>query len=228
MQSLSDVGNLERLTRCARATPHQSGWVTKMSTVSRRDFVCISVGAVASLSDPAPVLAQTQCSSPYLPAAFVPTILTVDCASRRNFQLFRQYSDYLGLAGAVSMSFVRGKFGSFPAGNLFLFPWLKPNGQGRVLPAVMPTNATQLINSSPIPNSLLPLDEYFIRYIVQAPSTSFIGFLVDVPYTGDDTRRDWFSNVDQPIRRIPAVHVGHDTPLKKRRSSDRAPSQSPH
>ena len=62
---------------------------------------------------------------------------------------------------------------------------------------VMPTSATQVSNSSPIPNTLLPLDEYYLRYIIQAPWTSFIGFLVDVPYTGDDARRGWFSNVDK-------------------------------
>jgi hypothetical protein len=169
----------------------------KMRRVTRRDFVGISVGAVATLSDPAAVLAQSQCSSPYLPAAVAPTILTVDCASRRNFQLFRQNSVYLGLAGAVSLSFVRGRFGSFPAGNLFLFPWLKPNGQGRILPAVMPTSATQVASSRPIPDATLPLDEYFCSYVLQAPTAMFIGFQVDVPYRPLEARFDWFTNVDQ-------------------------------
>jgi hypothetical protein len=57
---------------------------------------------------------------------FTPNRLTVDCASRRNFALWRKNVTYQGLAGAVSMSFVRGKYGEFPAGNLFLFPWHCP------------------------------------------------------------------------------------------------------
>jgi hypothetical protein len=67
-----------------------------------------------------------QCVSGGLP--FLPNRLTVSCASQRNFRAFRQNSDYLGLAGVVSMTFVRGRQGSFEAGSLLLFPWLKPKG----------------------------------------------------------------------------------------------------
>jgi hypothetical protein len=95
------------------------------------------------------------------------------------------------------MSFAKGKYGSFQAGNLFLFPWLKPKGKGKDFPAVMPASDVQVLTSTPIPNAYLPLDEYFLRYVLQAPWTTFIGFLVDKPYTGDDARRDWFSNVDK-------------------------------
>jgi hypothetical protein len=136
--------------------------------------------------------------SGYLPE-FLPNRLTVDCASKQNFQAFRRYSDYLGLAGVVSMTFVRANMGTYPAGNLFLFPWLKPKGQAlrRAWPAVVPTNATLLANSSPIPDATLPLDEYFCRYVLQAPSTSFIGFQVDAPFGAADASRDWFTNVDK-------------------------------
>ena len=111
----------------------------------------MAAGAAAML--PARAIAA-QCVSGPLPA-FLPNMLTVDCASRRNFQLFRQNSAYLGLAGVVSMSFVRGKLGSYEAGNLFLFPWLKPKGQalgaGKVWNSVVPTSATAVRAGKPDP-----------------------------------------------------------------------------
>jgi hypothetical protein len=167
-----------------------------MARLSRRGFVATSVAGIAVASLPVKFAKAAQCVSGGLPG-FLPNSLTVDCASKRNFRVFRQYPDQVGLAGAVSMSFVKGRYGSFQAGNLFLFPWVKPKGQGKSLAAVMPMSATQVVDSSPIPNALLPLDEYYLRYVIQAPWTSFIGFLVDVPYSGDDSRRDWFSNVDK-------------------------------
>jgi hypothetical protein len=167
-----------------------------MARLSRRGFVATSVAGIAVASLPVKLAKAAQCVSGGLPG-FLPNSLTVDCASKRNFRVFRQYPDQVGLAGAVSMSFVKGRYGSFQAGNLFLFPWVKPKGQGKSLAAVMPMSATQVVDSSPIPNALLPLDEYYLRYVIQAPWTSFIGFLVDVPYSGDDSRRDWFSNVDK-------------------------------
>lgn len=167
-----------------------------MSDLDRRAFVGMSLGGVSALCLAPSLAAAAQCVTGGLPG-FLPNSLTVDCASKRNFQAFRRNPDYLGLAGAVSMSFVRGKFGSYPAGNLFLFPWLKPKGQGRPLPALMPTNATQVVNAAPIPDATLPLDEYFCRFVLQAPWTSFIGFQVDQPYGRADAGRDWFSNVDK-------------------------------
>jgi hypothetical protein len=169
-----------------------------MGLLSRRGFVTTSVAGIAVVSLPAPFAKAAQCVSGALPG-FLPNSLTVDCASKRNFRVFRQYPDQVGLAGAVSMSFVKGRYGSFQAGNLFLFPWVKPKGQGKSFAAVMPISATQMANATPIPNALLPLDEYYLRYIIQAPWMSFIGFLVDVPYTGNDSRRDWFSNVDKLV-----------------------------
>jgi hypothetical protein len=170
-----------------------------MARLSRRGFVTTSMAGIAIASLPAPFAKAAQCVSGGLPG-FLPNSLTVDCASRRNFQLFRQYPDLLGLAGVVSMSFVRGKYGSYPAGDLFLFPWLNPKAQkltGKTWPTYVPVNGTQLMSSNPIPNTYLPLDQYFCSYVLQAPWQSFIGFEVGKPYTGDDARRDWFSNVDK-------------------------------
>ena len=168
-----------------------------MRAMSKREFVGASLATLATALFPHPASAQTACISGPLPA-FVPNALTVDCASRLNFKLFRQNSEYLGLAGAVNMSFVRGKYGAFEAGNLFLFPWLKPKGRAlgasKVWRSVMPIDKTRTIARAPIPNWRLPLDEYFLRYIIEAPYASFIGVRVDVPFDITDARRPWFTN----------------------------------
>src|SRR5215510_7753463 len=90
-----------------------------MVEFNRRKIVGMSAGGLTALCLPSRVLAAAQCVTGPLPG-FLPNSLTVDCASRRNFQTFRQNSAYLGLAGVVSMSAVRTKQGSFQAGNLFL------------------------------------------------------------------------------------------------------------
>jgi len=167
-----------------------------MIAVDRRAFVGMSAASLPALCSPQSVQAAAQCIAGSLPG-FLPVMLTVDCASKHNFRTFRQNSKFLGLAGAVSMTFVTGNKGSYPAGNLFLFPWIKPAGQGRNFNAVLPVNAVQTLSAEPIPDGTLPLDEYFCRFVLRAPWTSFIGFQLDNPYSGDDTRRDWFTNLDK-------------------------------
>jgi hypothetical protein len=167
-----------------------------MSGFDRRTFLGMSVGAVSMLRNPLSASAQTPACVPGGMAQFLPTRLNVDCASRRNFQVFRKNPDYVGLAGAVSMSFVRGKYGSYDAGSMFVFPWLKPKGQDRHgSGTVLPVNSAQFMTSEPIPNATLPLDEYFCNYRLQAPTPMFIGFQVDVPYSRVEGRFDWFTNV---------------------------------
>jgi hypothetical protein len=171
-----------------------------MHNISRRALLGGSLAAAATLRQPTMALAATQCVTGPLPS-FQPTRLTVDCASRRNFQLFRQNTAYLGLAGAVSMTFVRGKIGSYTAGNLFLFPWLKPKGRAlgasKVWSSVAPVDATRSISAGPIPGATLPQDEYFCRIVLQVPWTSFIGFTVDEPFSKDQARLAWFTNIDK-------------------------------
>jgi len=166
-----------------------------MTGVDRRAFFGMSVGAVALLRDPLSAMAQTPACVPGGMAQFLPVRLNVDCASRRNFQLFRQNSTNVGLAGVVSMTFVRGKYGNYDAGSLIVFPWLKPTGKsGAALPAVVPVNSVQFMPSGPIPDATLPLDEYICNYRLQAPSAMFIGFQLDVPYSRLEGRFDWFTN----------------------------------
>src|SRR5881227_3308161 len=132
-----------------------------MTGLDRRAFLGLSVGAVSMLRNPVTAAAQAPACVPGGMAQFLPMRLNVDCASRQNFQLFRKNTDGVGLAGVVSMSFVRGKIGSYGAGSMIVFPWLKPNSQNRAaLPAVVPVNATQFIPSAPIPDATLPLDDY--------------------------------------------------------------------
>jgi hypothetical protein len=167
-----------------------------MSGIDRRVFLGMSVGAVSMLRHPVPAAAQTPACAPLGMAQFLPVRLNVDCACRQNFQLFRKNTDDVGLAGVVSMSFVRGKYGSYNAGSMMVFPWSKPKGKNdTALPALVPVNSQQFIASGPIPDATLPLDEYFCNYRLQAPTAMFIGFQVDVPYSRLEARFDWFSNV---------------------------------
>jgi hypothetical protein len=167
-----------------------------MSGLGRRAFLGISAGAVSMLRHPLSAAAQTPACVPGGMAQFLPVRLNVDCASRKNFQLFRKNTGELGLAGVVSMSFVRGKLGNYNAGSMMVFPWLKPKGQSRAaLPAEVPVNGVQFTPSTPIPDATLPLDEYFCNYRLQAPAMLFIGFQVDVPYSRLEARFDWFSNI---------------------------------
>src|ERR1041385_5210307 len=152
-----------------------------MTRFDRRAFLGMSVGAVSLLRHPGSAAAQTPACVPGGMAQFLPVRLTVDCASRLNFQLFRKNTDDVGLAGVVSMSFVRGKLGSYDAGSMIVFPWLKPKGRSReALPAGVPVNSRQFVPSSPIPDATLPLDEYLCNYRLQAPGAMFIGFQLDV------------------------------------------------
>jgi hypothetical protein len=166
-----------------------------MSGFNRRAFFGMSVGAVSILRHPLSAAAQAPACVPGGMAQFLPVRLNVDCASRRNFQLFRENTGYVGLAGVVSMSFVRGKYGSYDAGSMMVFPWLKPKVKSRTaLPAVMPVNNVQFMPSTPIPDATLPLDEYFCNFRLQAPASMFIGFEVDVPHSRLEARFDWFTN----------------------------------
>jgi hypothetical protein len=165
---------------------------------SRRAFIGASLVAVGTLRQSVSAIAAPQCVTGSLPG-FLPNRLTVDCASRMNFRLFRKNPTYLGLAGVVSMTFVRGTQGSYSAGNLFLFPWLKPKGRARsvVWPSVAPTDATQFVQASPIPNAYLPLDEYFCRIVLKAPWSNFIGFELDAPFGQGRAKLAWVTNVDK-------------------------------
>jgi hypothetical protein len=171
-----------------------------MSAFNRRAFLGMSAGTIAMLRCPELAFAAPTCVTSGLPS-FLPASLTVDCASQKNFRLFRRNTDYLGLAGVVSMTYVSGQWGSYEAGNLFLFPWLKKKGQAlgaaKDWQSVFPISATQSMARGPIQNWTMPLDEYFVRYVLQAPWAAFIGFRVDVPFGVNDGRRPWFTNTDK-------------------------------
>jgi hypothetical protein len=173
-----------------------------MDQVDRRSFLRASAGALTLASLPEIALAQTApaCVTSGYPA-FLPNRLTVDCASKLNFSIWRKNAAYMGLAGCVSMTAVRGKYGEYPAGNLFLFPWLNKKGQAlgaaKDWGTVMPTSATAMMAAAAIPNWRMPLDDYFILYRLQAQAAGFIGFRADAPFSKVDARRPWYSNVDK-------------------------------
>ena len=114
-----------------------------------------------------------------------------------NFRLYRKNPEALGLAAVVSMSFVRGKIGTYSAGNLFLFPWLSPKGRALkiVWPSVAPTDSTQFIQANPIPSHFLPPDEYLCNWVLQAPSSNFIGFQVGTPFGKGGAKLPWGTDV---------------------------------
>jgi hypothetical protein len=163
---------------------------------NRRAFIGASLAVAGTLRQTVSAIAAPQCVTGPLPG-FLPNRLTVDCASRMNFRLFRKNPGYLGLAGVVSMTFVRGKHGSYTAGNLFLFPWLKPKGRVQKVawPSVMPTDATRFVQASPIPNNFLPLDDHFCSFVLEAPSSNFIGFALDAPFEKGREKLPWVTNV---------------------------------
>ena len=165
---------------------------------TRRDFAGWTVGALGALGASRNVFAAGQCTTGPM-QAMLPNRLVVNCASRQNFQLFRQYSDYLGLTGVVTMIDARGAWGTYNAGSLFLFPWLKPKGQAlRNTPirAAFPIGTSMATPVGPIPNTNLPLDEYFCRVVLEAPWQNFVGFAVDTPLVGRNTAQSpWCSNI---------------------------------
>jgi hypothetical protein len=171
-----------------------------MTTISRRAFVA-GASALSFASVPQLAAAQNACVTSGLPP-FLPNRLTVDCATRRNFLIYRRNPTYMGLTGCVSMTTVRGKYGIYPAGNLFLFPWL--NAQGLAFgvakdwQTVLPTSLTKYVAMGPIRGWTAPLDEYFCDFDLVAPWQSFIGFRVDAPFPGKtNPLRPWRTNVDK-------------------------------
>lgn len=171
-----------------------------MRNMDRRAFLA-SAGALSLVSLPRTSVAAAACVTSGLPG-FLPNRLTVDCASRRNFANYRRNAAYEGLAGVVSMSYVKSKYGEYPAGNLFLFPWLNANGlalgSAKDWQAVMPTSLTKFIAAGPIRGWTLPLDEQFCRWVLEAPSQSFIGFRVDTAFPRKNSpNRPWHTNIEK-------------------------------
>src|SRR4051812_18651505 len=97
-----------------------------MTYLDRRAFLA-GASALSFASVPKIAAAQNACVTGSLPP-FLPNRLTVDCATRRNFLIYRRNPSYMGLTGCVSMTTIKGKYGIYPAGNLFLFPWLNAQG----------------------------------------------------------------------------------------------------
>jgi hypothetical protein len=108
------------------------------------------------------------------------------------------------------MTFVRGSQGAYSAGNLFLFPWLKRRGPAGsvVWPSVMPIDATQFVQASPIPNKNLPLGDYFCHFVLKAPSSNFIGFELDTPFGQGRSRLAWVTNLDSSRMALRWVSTG--------------------
>ena len=165
-----------------------------MSDLTRRHFAGMSLGGLAAIGFPTNIYAAPQCAAPPR-QSYLPNLLLISCAARQNLKLFRQYSDYLGLAGVVSMTETQGARGTYRAGTLILYPWLKPKGRKLSFTAALPTGLSSATNGKPIPGAALPQDEYLCRFLLQAPWQAFIGFTVDTPMSFEDTMSGWCSNI---------------------------------
>ena len=142
-----------------------------MGKLSRRAFLGAPLAAAETLRQSIPAFAAPQCVTGSYPG-FLPNRLSVDCASRQNFRLFRQSqisrSDRCGEHDVCARQ-VRELSGrkSLP------FPWLKP--KGRSLPArrriAQPHQRDTLDAARPIPDATLPADEYFCRLTLRRLGT---------------------------------------------------------
>ena len=118
-----------------------------MGSFDRRAFLGASAGALSVLPFSRIALAQTlrHQRSAAVPAEPADRRLRV-APQFRN--LPQECRPIMGLAGVVSMTYVHGKYGEFPAGNLFLFPWLNKKGQAlgaaKDWQTVMPTSLTKI------------------------------------------------------------------------------------
>src|ERR1044072_34447 len=162
-----------------------------MQILNRRAFLA-TAGAASLVSLSPTISSAAVCITGGLPQ-FLPNRLTVDCATRINFANYRKNADYQGLAGVVTMTSTKGKYGTYPAGNLFLFPWLNAAGiklgAAKDWQSVIPTPLTRTTQAGPIRGWTLPLDEYFCRVVLQAPIENFIGFRIDAPVAGANRDR---------------------------------------
>jgi hypothetical protein len=177
-----------------------------MSTIDRRALLGASIGGLAVLGNKA-ALAALQCAT-----VNVPSRLTVDCSVARNLQLFLERENLFGLTGLVSMATFNGDLGSYVAGSMFVYPWLKSKNQGRDLAAEMRHYQAFLpgpIGANPLPNMGVPLDEQFCIYGLQAPPQDFIGFSIDVPRMAH-AKLPWYSVVDGVGKRTVGVDWASD------------------
>ncbi len=145
-----------------------------MGHISRRAFLGASVAAVSTLGGPAWAQTAAQCGYAGFPAG-----AKFDCSAAHNFQMYLKYRTVLGLTGLVSAINVKGQLGYYPSGTLLLFPYVKPGAQGAGIPlGSLPGGGKRSV----ITKVGLPYDEYFLRYILNAPLTGFVGFSLDAPY----------------------------------------------
>lgn len=162
-----------------------------MQIFSRRDFGSLSLAGLSTAALSNPSFAAVTSASPQVPTF---RRLSVTCGSRANFTLFRRFSKQVGLAGVVN---VVNAGGPFDPGSLFLYPWLKAEGQTlrtSSLKASLPYGPYASQPDDLIPDATLPQDEYICRYKLKLPWRCFIGFTVDVPCVSP-LRTAWSSDI---------------------------------
>lgn len=143
-----------------------------------------------------------QCLSSYVPAS-----LTLTCATRKNYETFRDNSERIHLAGLVSLVNFKGQYGQYNAGTLFLFPVLRPAYlQPKAKPGVkLPEIAGLLPRTATDSIVLPPLDaghneESLVgRLSPEAHALKrFVGFGVDVAASDGRSRLSRFTEGKLP------------------------------
>ena len=99
------------------------------------------------------------------------------------------------------MTSVRGKIGSYPAGNLFLFPWLKPKGaharRRQGLEFRRADQRDRLPAGEPDQSGASGRRALLQLRAASQPSASFIGFIVDAPYSKLEEKLGLYSNISK-------------------------------
>jgi hypothetical protein len=182
-----------------------------MSDFSRRAFLGASIGSLCILRQPGAALAAAECGD-----ALSPYSAGVNCSASQNYRLFQAYPKDLGLLGVVAIAPAKAQAANLRAGTMILFPYLrdeKPGPKPRAsLQAYLPTGGKRAV----LDPKGLPPDELFVRTVLMAPWTSFIGFTVQPPFdnaawidgdsntpseparfASDQALRPWRTNVDR-------------------------------
>lgn len=161
-----------------------------MQTITRRGFSGFSLAGLSTIVLPSQLRAALPCGG-----YAVPSRLSIPCASRQNFRLFRQNSSQMGLVGVVN---IVNAGGAFDAGTMFLYPWLKLAGQGlrnSVAAAALPSDPWQSFPARFIPDASLPQDQYLCRYVLNLPWQCFIAFSVDIPPANEHAQTAWRTSI---------------------------------
>jgi len=162
-----------------------------METPNRRAFFAISAGGLCAFHCTSKVAAAVP-----FEVASLSSPARIDLANALNFRLFIRSKNTLGLTAVMAMRPVDGTLGNYPAGSLFLFPFMRGASNANESAFLPGTSvASPLIETAPMMTLGLAPDEFFCHYVLKAPWQSFIGCALDAPIAREIGPGPWHSNV---------------------------------